>query len=211
LIYKSLIQNLSGYIARELKLSDKKKAYIRYALEVLISSLISLIISLGLAYVLNIFWSVFWVIIVAAIMKSAAGGVHLKSPWECAVSTALFTNIMGYLSIQFSYFLFRYYPFFLVVSLFYIMISLYFWSPADVPEKPIKEKSKQRQLKRISFFIAIIFAIIVLLVFLLGGREFAIIGISILFGLIFQAFAISPAAYKIQKFYYIIKQRNHKK
>src|SRR5690554_6480197 len=130
MIYNRIIQGLSGYIAQELKLSDKKKDYIRYSLEVLISSLISLIISLGLAYVLNIFWSVFLVIIAAAVLKSAAGGVHLKSPWECAVSTAMFTNIMGYLSIQFSLFLFKHYPLFIFVTVIYIMTSLYFWSPA---------------------------------------------------------------------------------
>lgn len=207
MLYHKVVQGVSGYIARELNLSDKEKDRIRFALEVLISTLMSLALSLVLALILGIIKAVFFVIIAGAALKASAGGIHLKSPLECAVSTALVTSVLGLIATRYSQVLYKNGVWIVLISFLYILFSLLLWSPADVPEKPIKEIRKRQQLKKISILISFAFILLVGFLFLLGASRYSVVIFSILGGLLFQSFTISPAAYRLHNLYYNLKNR----
>ncbi len=207
MVYQKIVKGLSGYISRELNLSDKEKDHIRFALEVLISTLLSLVLSLLVAGFLGIVKPVFFVILAGAALKASAGGIHLKSPLECALSTTFITNLLGLISTRYSIFLYENWVIILMICSLYILFSLIRWSPAGVPEKPIKDEGKRKQLKTISLFIFVISLLFITVSLLVGGSYYTVVSFSILGGLLFQSFAVSPTAYKLHSLYYSTKKQ----
>ncbi|ADL13431.1 accessory gene regulator ArgB-like protein [Acetohalobium arabaticum] len=204
--YKQAIQTLSSYIAEELNLPDKKQDRIRFGLELLVSTLMSLSTSLILAKLLGIFNSVLFILFASAVLKSVSGGIHLKTPWECALFGALFFNILGLTAVVMKTSIYNNWVLFLIISSLYIFISLLLWSPADVEEKPIKGDKKRKTLKMISVILSSILLVLVAVSFFVYEEQFALFNISVILGLLFQSSTISPAAYKLLEFYYQVRK-----
>ncbi|GAB6137462.1 accessory gene regulator ArgB-like protein [Halanaerobaculum tunisiense] len=203
--YEETVQELSSYIGQELNLTAKKEDRIRFGIEILISTVISLSFSLILAWLLGIFKPVVFILFTSAILKVVSGGIHLKSVWECASFGAVIINLLGLISLEIKEVVYDHWLLVLVVSSLYIISSLLLWSPAEVAEKPIKDKRHRRKLRLISLVLAILLLTMVFLSFYLYQDRFVLVNVSIILGLLFQAVTINPLAYKLLDFYYQIK------
>jgi accessory gene regulator B len=207
MVYEKTIRFLTGYIAGELNLTGSRKDRVRYGLEVLISALISLVITLAIAHFLGIFYSAFFILISGAILKTFSGGTHLKTFFECSFFTALIINCLALLNLSLSEIIFNVWPYYLICTTFFTLFSLFLYSPADVPEKPIRDPLQKQRLRLISILITMILIISVTLLFLLYQQRYLILNTSIITGLFFQSLIITPLAYRLIKSYYIIKIR----
>jgi accessory gene regulator B len=200
--YKKVVQTLSGYIAEELNLTEKKRDKIRFGIELLISTFSSVFTTLFLAWLLGNFKPVLFILFSSAMLKQVSGGIHLKTVWECTLFSALFCNLLGLVAISFEGFIYNYWLIFLVISVLYIIISLLLWSPAEVEEKPIKSEEKRRNLKLISILISSFILILVAILAYFYQERFILINTSIILGLLLQTSTINPFAYKLRDFYY---------
>jgi len=207
MVYEKTIRFLTGYIANELNLSKPKKDRVRYGLEVLISVLISLVITLTIAYFLGILYSAFFILIAAAILKTFSGGTHLKTVFECTFFTALIINCLAFINLSLSEIIFNIWPYYLICTTFFILLSLVLYCPADVPEKPIRDPLQKRRLRLISILITMVLIISVTLLFLFHRQKYLILNTSIITGLLFQSLIITPLAYRLIKSYYNFKIR----
>lgn len=205
MLYENIIHSITNYIADEIGADSKKKDRIRFGLEILISTFLSVVLSLGLAKILGLFKIVVVILLVNGLMKLIAGGIHLKTVGECALFSALVLNFMAYLVISLQKLIYNVWPLFLVISAFYIFISLLLWSPAEVEEKPIKGERKRKTLRIWSIIVSALLLTEVGLSFYFFKDKFIIFNLSIIFGILFQVFTISPFAYKIIDIYYRIK------
>jgi accessory gene regulator B len=207
MVYEKTVNKLNNYIVQELDLTAKEQGRIKFGIELLISIIMSLSTTLIVAKLLGIFNSVAFVLLAGAILRQSSGGIHFKTPWECAFFTAFFFNLIGYISFWAKESLFNNWILFLVLSSLYIIMSLLLWSPADVPEKPIKDQRQRRRLKLISLILAISLLILVALSFYFYQNSFALINISLILGLLLQVSAINPWAYKLCKLYYQVRMK----
>ncbi|OCL28096.1 hypothetical protein U472_02565 [Orenia metallireducens] len=205
MIYDTTVNKINNYIVQELDLTAKEQGRIKFGIELLISTIMSLGTTLIVAKLLGILNSVIFISLAGVLLKQVSGGIHFKTPWECAFFTAFFFNLLGYISFWAKESVFNNWVLFLVLSSLYIIISLFLWSPADVPEKPIKDQRQRRRLKLISLILAIFLLILVALLFYIYKGCFALINVSLILGLLFQVSSINPLAYKLCNLYYRVK------
>lgn len=205
--YENTVKLVSEYLARELKLTNIEKDRIRFGFELFISTIINLSFSFILAWILGIFQAVVFVLISGSILKMLAGGVHFKTIWECGIFTAIITNLLGLISTRYHLVFYNNWPLLLLISSFYIISSLYLWSPADIPQRPITDKRETRFFKAASILVSLIILITVSLLFYFWQERFAIVAASLISGMLFQVFNISPLAYRLQRYYYQNKNK----
>lgn len=203
--YVKLIQGVSGYIAKELKLNETDKDKIRFGMEILVSTCLSLFCSLLLARLLGISYSVIFVLLAGAILKQFSGGIHLKTIWECAFFTAIFSNLLGLISLWAEELIYNNWIIFLIISYMYIFVSLYLWSPAEVAENPIKNEKQRRSLRRISLVVVSSLLVLTTFLFCFYKDKCTLFNISITLGLLLQTSTINPLAYYLDDLYYQIK------
>lgn len=207
-MYEKAVHIISDYLARELGMAERDRDRVRFGLEMLISTLISLTSSLVLAMVLGLLKPVIFVLISGAVLKMLAGGVHFNTVWECAFTTSIFTNFLAFLASRSGGVIYSNWQVYFVISALYILLSLLIWAPSDVPQKPITERREIRLFKITSIIVAmVILGISYLLIYLFDTR-FIIISAALILGLIFQAFAINPLAYRLQGYYYKFIRNN---
>ncbi len=203
--YEKTVKLVSEYLARELKLGDREKDRIRFGFELLISTVISLSVSLILGGLLGILKAVIFVLIAGSVLKILAGGIHFETIWECGIFTGIITNLLGLISTEYHNIIYNNWRLFLLISSFYIIVSLLLWSPADVPQRPIADNSEIRFFKTFSILVSLIILVTVSSLFYFYKDRFAIESTGLVSGMLFQVFAINPLAYRLQKYYYQIK------
>ncbi len=206
-LYQKIVENLSKYITNELKIPSTKKDILRFGIEIFLSTSITLFLSIFPAFILGTAKPVIIILLAGASLKILTGGIHLKSPWECAVFTSISVNLLGLVSYNYYKIIYNHWLIFVVVSFIYIFISLLLWSPADVPEKPITKKKKIKFFKITSIVFTSIIFFVVILLFYFKGPVFGILCTGLLLGLLFQSLTINPLFYKLRENYYYIK--NH--
>ncbi len=204
-LYQKIVKTITEYLAEELDISPKKKDRIRFGLEIFLSTVITLIFSLLPAFFFNTAKAVIIILLAGGFLKLLTGGIHMKGPWECAVFTSIFVNIFGLITTNYYNLFYRYWPIFILISYIYLFISLFLWSPADVPEKPITDERKIKLFKTTSIIFSLLLLTLASFLFYFTGSDFAIICTGIILGLDFQALTISPLFYKIQNYYYVLK------
>lgn len=124
---------------------------IEYGLTIFFSTIIKILIILIVSFIFGITKEVFLSIIVFAILRHFAGGIHAKTPLSCLISMFIIYFsiyiISSYITIN-EYALFIYFIFCLIIILLY--------APADVIEKPIISLKQKKKLKYSSIIVLII-------------------------------------------------------
>ena len=172
------------------EMTDEKAEIILYGLQLIIGEIPKVLLLFGVSFLLGIGWYMLFAYIVIMPYRAVSGGFHLHTHIGCILGSCIFfygnifiskflvlDNIQKYILIGLS----------LIFGI--LMVSKY--APADTENVPILSK-KERKLKKILSYIALILTLAVSLII----KEPVLSNILII-GTIMQTILITKLAYKL--------------
>lgn len=187
-------------IAVNLNLDKNNEEVITYGAIIMFQTLFSISLVLIFGFIFNVFIEALLLSLTGSILRKYSGGVHSASPYRCAVIGAAIS--VG-LSITIVLIL-KYIPFLIVVLLISIaLVYSYFYickyAPVDSPQKPIKNISKKKRLKKISIILITIMYIIIGILLFMGNKNIIFLhyGCCIAAGVVWQTFSLTNLGHKV--------------
>lgn len=155
-----------------------------YSLEVIIGESIKMIIMCLIAYFLGVLDITVSVLIGFCVLRTYAGGFHMKTYSKCFVTTVVLVALASLFSILISNYIYIL-PIVIIVS----FIAIYLYAPVGSEEKPIETEERKIELKRKSIILFSIFTVTSVLLVVLG---FDRLGTGIMAGVFTEGFTITP-------------------
>jgi accessory gene regulator B len=157
--------------------------------------LISLFVILLISFMLNVATWTGIIIITSMILRAFSGGAHSKSKITCTLISLVYPIGCGLLINNFI-------PFssgiVITISLIMFILGLFVlitYAPADTPQKPIISLEFKRQLKKKSIVFLTVMELALIILYGIKFEYFYQVGLSILCGLTWQLFTITPVGY----------------
>ena len=159
---KTLSRRLAGQVAssnqRDKAVRGDSVKVVAYGLELIIDTLIKFILILGCAVAVGLGQEVLLALAGFWSMRSQAGGYHMRTGAGC---TFMMIALCGISSVL-SKFL-RWNSVFLVLSVFFVLVLLYWSAPCDTKNNPISKISVRKKMKRNSLIVMSFWGIIALM------------------------------------------------
>lgn len=189
---KRLANNISNYIASELKYGDEKREVISYGLEIFLGTSSKTISILLLAYILNIFKSTLVASISFVAFRRVIGGSHSDTYNKCyflSIFLMLLSGILGeIITLQGMYIII------LILQIYMLaFIATVLWVPAGTEKKMIKNKTTRKKIKIKTIILLTIWAI---LFSLLTNMYLFKYTISSILGVTLAFFLATPLGYR---------------
>lgn len=173
-------------------ITDEKAEIILYGLQLIIGEIPKMFILFGLSFLLGFGWYMVFAYIAVMPYRATSGGFHLHTHLGCILSTIIF--FYGNIIISKFLVLDNMQKYILIgLSLFFGILMISMYAPADTEEVPIISK-KERKTKKILSYIMLILTLVAAL--FIPDRMMSNI---LIIGSIFQSISISRLAYKITK------------
>jgi len=192
--------SITSYLSNTLNLDKDRTEIVQYAMDVLLSTTVNIFLTMCIAYILGVARYAFIVLIASASLRYFSGGGHCSSSGRCIVAGSLTIPLFGLAARKLSTIPFT--ASLSVVRVTYVIIvllsslSLFFWAPADTPNKPISTKQARSTLRRNSFICAAIIDTIVLYYLFKPSHALYLAEIYVvLIGITWQSFSLSPFGY----------------
>lgn len=136
-------EKVTNYVKNTLpNKTEEDLEIIKYGIELLFMNFTKLPILLIVGYMLNIFKFTVCAMIVFALIRRFAAGIHARKSYTCLASTMLVIYGAVYLSLNFKL------SIILKVVIFCISFIIYLkYSPADTEEKPYLNENSRKKLK----------------------------------------------------------------
>lgn len=189
------LYTLAREIAKNTNYTSSDTEVMLYGLNVLINNLVGLLLILFFAYWTNLFYIAIAVLITTTPLRIFSGGAHASKVLHCWL---IGTSLVLLICLAAEYFapFFNYHNLLLITTFIslcgFIILSRY--SPADVPNKPIKAQNKPR-LKKLSYLVLATWTIILILMCCYQLFPRYLILASAL-GLALQLYNVTPIAFK---------------
>lgn len=158
-IPKKISSLIIKFIKNNSNIDDDNTEVIEYGLNLFLSTLIKFIIVLFLASLFGITKYVLLSIVSFGLLRTFAGGIHLKSSFGCLIGIIFIYFSAVYISLYLSFSLMFIYILFLCE-----IILIFLYAPADIAEKPILSKTQSKKLKRYSIYTILLFFIMAIYV-----------------------------------------------
>jgi len=184
----------ANYLMMQLKESHEKRRVYYYGFQVIIGALVKGALLLTLALVLRIFVPTIVVVLVFASIRTIAGGYHMDTYGKCiAVSLGMF--LVAGLIVQYTWTMWSStcLVFLYIITFIIGFYTIYKYAPRDTPNKPITKPEEIRKFRLLSFIYIFVWLAGVGVLLYTGQNKFVI---AAGFGLLLEAFAISPAGHK---------------
>lgn len=198
MLFEKIANNISSKMASELKLDKDKEEIIAYGAYSLLQSTWSFLLIALFGFIFGVFLSAVVSSFAAAFLRKYSGGAHASSPNRCGIigviifiAIALFIDkvILG-LNIRLMYILI-----FMGLAYLFTYLLVYRLCPVDSHNKPIKKETKKKRLRKSSFILISIMAIVCLFsIFVYSKTQnllYLKIAISITIGLAWQSFTLT--------------------
>lgn len=145
----TISEGLTSKIRQTIPETDDAKAeIIEYGIYMIISEITKIAAILIVATLLNVLTYAILTIVVFGLLRNFAGGIHAKTHWGCFISYSVivFGTVYSSISLQYT-------SKFLLVAVLYpvCFCILYFYSPADILNKPVLSKKQRKKLRIGSF------------------------------------------------------------
>ena len=206
--YLPFSTKLAAYLAQKTGLSHEKEAIITYAIEVLVINLANLCLTLALGYLLGVAYGTALCLLIVAIFRHSAGGVHSQSPWKCGLITvsvfpilALTARKLAILSPIYTN------TFSLTVMLVGIFVVIRL-APVESPGAPIISPIRRANLKILSLLFMIIITIASILLWYNPWTYAAETQLCLTLSILWVSFILSPWG---QRFMLFIDQNSFKR
>lgn len=184
----NLAVRLSEFLARNSNFQGSQDE-IRYGLEVFLGAAFQVVIIIGIAFSLGIGKEVAIILISAALLRRYSGGIHCQAYYRCTLCGIFVFTGLGCLAhvVKTDYFAVVF-----PLSLLLAGMIVYWKAPVDNPANPIVDVGKRQSLKYKS--IAILLMLFVT-AFVAGQIGYAVAATSILIGLLWQSFTLTPGGH----------------
>ncbi|AOR22802.1 accessory gene regulator ArgB-like protein [Clostridium taeniosporum] len=157
-----ICEKVSNYIAKELNFNNDKKSVINYGIFAFIQMGICIALVIIFGFIFNVIIESIIISFTVSILRKSSGGVHAKSPEQCAVIGTISSVGMALISKHININLI----FILLLGIIVFMWSYYIvykLAPVDSITKPIKSIEKRKRLKKISIKTLSIYLVIILI------------------------------------------------
>ncbi len=194
---EKLARKFANNIARSLDYDSEKEAVIAYGLIAIIQILVTTLLVLLLGLLVGAPAEALVICFSVSILRQYSGGVHAGSAGLCAGIAAVYCTAAALASRKLLLPVYNPVPMSVAILITYIIS---FWivckyAPVDSPNKPIRTEQKRKRMKRGSLIILFFYFALSAILFI-SGYEFNNInscGISLLFGVAWQVFTLTPA------------------
>jgi|GEM_PF-416957 len=189
-----LAEKAAGYIARELGIDKPKEGMLTFGLELLLGSTLEFALIMALACFFGIFRETLILVLTAGILRLVSGGEHCRAYYRCLIGGTVFFLLMGWLVKWLnSIITYRNIVLLVIISFIAVLVVIWKYAPGETENKPLTEKDKVRG-KRLSFAVAGIFFVVVILLSILKVDQGY--GLPVLTGMLCQAFTLTPRGYR---------------
>lgn len=182
------------YLAKQLKENHEKRRVYYYGFQIIIGGMVKIAALVALASIIGALVPTLVILLVFATLRSLAGGYHMDTYGKCiATSLALFLAAGAIVRYTNAYWsntaLIALIAAAVVVCLFVIIK----WAPGDTPNKPITEPEEKKKFKRLSIAYVAVWLLVTGILQYFGLTVYVM---SFCFGLLLEAFIITPAGYR---------------
>lgn len=187
-------EKVARYLTLQLDLDEDKQSVILYSGRIISSTLLSYSAIVAVAYLAGVFKYALVAVLTNTLIRQYAGGAHASTPYRCATIGAFIFTGLGLLT--------EYWPigkaftlgFYAVVAILSLLL-IWWYAPADTPNKPISHKDKN-SFRRKAMVVWFLWAVFVLLgISGLISFENKILLASTL-GLLWESFTLTPGGYR---------------
>ncbi|HEX9059473.1 MAG TPA: accessory gene regulator B family protein [Clostridia bacterium] len=185
----------ASYVSSQMNETHEKRRVYYYGFQVIIASLVKGFLLVAFAALTGSFAATISVMLSFASLRVIAGGYHMNTYGKCATMSIGLFVISGCIA-QYTYHLWNLWSL-IVLVIFSLMVSsilLFKWAPRDTPGRPITDPG---EIKKFRFFSAVYLLIWCALVSILTYFNYYLYSIAICFGLLMEAFIITPAAFSL--------------
>lgn len=183
----------ANYLMRQLNESHEKRGVYYYGFQIIIGVIIKGVFLIAISRLLGALIPTLLALAAFATFRMTAGGYHMDTYGKCII-TSLSMYILAGLAVQYTN---RFWSTEAVIALIaasfvpalYVAVK---WAPGDTPNKPITKPGKIRRLKILSIIYVIGWLILVSVMMYYRLNAFVM---ALCFGLILEAFTVSPAGY----------------
>lgn len=185
----------AAQLSLSLKESHEKKRVYYYGFEVVIGTAVKLVLLLLAALVLGIIGPVLMIIAVFSSLRVLAGGYHMDTYGKCFILSLLMFLLSGIVA-QYTYRLWSITNLILfsVITFICALFAMLKWAPSDTENRPIIKPEEIKKFKMLSVVCIAIWGVVISVLIAYSQNLLVIAGC---FGLLLEAFMITPAAYKI--------------
>ena len=212
---ESMCEIITAKMEKELNLDANQKAVIQYGLFAMIHTTLAIVLSVILGILFGVLIPTLIICIAVIVLRKYSGGAHASNPEECMLIGILVAVGGSLILTQVDW---------QISNILIIGITTFLWAfykvhqlvPVDSKAKPIKTKEKRLMLKKKSYFVLIIYIIIVIGILIrylqIENQKYLIYIASIYGGVIWEIFTLTMLGHLlIQKIDMLFNKLTHYK
>lgn len=194
------IEQVTGYLKNELKLSDSDAAVVQYAMQVLLSSVVNLAAIIATAWLLGVLRYALFAALAAAGLRIISGGAHAAKLFNCSLLGAVISPGIG-LTAKYLWPILpdMVLPVIVLVTFVAALVIIRLYAPADTPAKPITKPKQKRSLRILSFLYIVTWAGLAVLTLAKAAPVSEAELLAIAMGILWQVFSLTPVGYRLVK------------
>lgn len=154
-------EKLANYMEKELKLDANQKAVIEYGLFAMIHTSVAILLSVVLGAICGVLIPTLLISFTAIILRRYSGGAHASNSEECTL-IGLIIAIGGGILLKGIAWEINSVVILGIVIFTWAFYCLYQLAPVDNKAKPIRKVEKRIQLKRKSYFVVMLYLLVVI-------------------------------------------------
>ena len=193
---ETLARKLANKIAFSLGCDKEKEAVVAYGLFAIIQITITILLVLILGILVGACIEALIICFSASILRKYSGGAHAETANLCTCISVLYCTLTAIISKKLLLTLYSPAPMIMAIVIIFSLsyLIIYKYAPVDSPNKPIKTEKKKNRLRKGSFFTLFAYISLSVVLFILSykyeiPRSY---GISLLFGVSWQVFTLTP-------------------
>ncbi len=192
---EKLAKRLASKIAVTLQYDAEQEAVVAYGLIAMIQTFLTMLAIVLLGYFTNALGEALLLCFAAVLLRKYSGGAHVSSAELCSAFSAIYCLIGAVLSVTVLRQVYNFVGMGICILLFYpvAFYLVYCLVPVDAPNKPIRSERKRARMRKGSFLILTMSALLSvgLLVCGIYVERCRTLGISFLLGLGWQIFSLT--------------------
>lgn len=195
-----IVDKMTFYLQRELKLNNADASVVKYGLEVLWSSVVGIIAIIVVSWFLGVLKYALFAVLAASSLRILSGGAHSARLFNCTLLGVIVSPGIGLLTKYIWPLMpFQVLPMLFILTLFMSFSMVWKYAPADTPNKPITKPQQRKKLRILSFTHLSIWSIITILTLYGKVNISSDIIFALTLGIIWQSFSITPLGYMMVK------------
>ncbi len=190
-----IVRRLASKIAVSLGFDAEKEAVVAYGLIAIVQISVTVLLVLLFGLALGVVWEALTVCFSVSLYRKYSGGAHANDANFCTVVTVVYCSLAALLAGRLAAAV-RPVPMFIAILLVYafVMAVTYRYAPVDSPNKPVKSERKIKRMRKASFIVIAAYFILQMFLFIFKtpAQNYRSLGISLLLGVSWQAFTLTP-------------------